>query len=56
MHWCACIVGSNPWFLVGDFNTTRFASEKNGGNMSTDTAMEEFHDSLLIWSLLICLS
>ena len=35
-----------PWFLVGDFNTTRFASEKNGGNMNTDTAMEEFHECL----------
>ena len=46
LHWCASTVGSNPWFLVGDFNTTRFASEKNGGNMSTDTAMEEFHDCL----------
>ena len=32
-----------PWFLMGDFNTTRFASEKNGGNLNTDTAMEEFH-------------
>ena len=46
LHWCASTVGSNPWFLVGDFNTTRFSSEKNGGNMSIDTSMEEFHDCL----------
>ena len=39
-------MGSLPWFLVGDFNTTRFASEKNGGNMSTDTTMEEFQKCL----------
>ena len=31
---------------MGDFNTTRFSSEKNRGNMSIDTAMEEFHDCL----------
>ena len=37
-------MGSKPWFLVGDFNTTRFSSEKNRGNMNTDTAMEEFHE------------
>ena len=43
---CADYVGSMPWFLVGDFNTTIFASEKNGGDMSTDTAMEEFHECL----------
>ena len=43
---CASRVGYEPWFLMGDFNTTRFASEKNGGNMSTDTAMEEFHECL----------
>ena len=29
-----------------DFNTIRFSSEKNKGNMSTDIAMEEFHDYL----------
>ena len=46
MQWCASTVGSKPWFLVGDFNTTRFSSEKNGGNMNTDTAMEEFHECL----------
>ena len=43
---CASRVGYEPWFFMGDFNTTRFASEKNGGNMSTDTAMEEFHECL----------
>ena len=46
LQWCASTVGSKPWFLVGDFNTTRFASENNGGNMNTDTAMEEFHECL----------
>ena len=46
LQWCASIVGSMPWFLVGDFNTTRFSSEKNGGNLNTDTAMEEFHECL----------
>ena len=39
-------MGSKPWFLMGDFNTTRFSSEKYGGNMNTDTAMEEFHECL----------
>ena len=29
IHGCASIVGSNPWFMLGDFNTTRFAREKN---------------------------
>ena len=43
---CASRVGSKPWFLLGDFNTTRYASEKNGGNMCTDTAMEEFQDCI----------
>ena len=43
---CASRVGAMPWFLMGDFNTTRFASEKNGGNVNTDTAMEEFHECL----------
>ena len=43
---CASRVGSKPWILMGDFNTTRFASEKNGGNMNIDTAMEEFHECL----------
>ena len=43
---CASKVGSKPWLLMGDFNTTRLSSEKNGGNMSTDTAMEEFHECL----------
>ena len=43
LQWCASTVGSKPWFLEGDLNTTRFASEKNGGNMNTDTSMEEFH-------------
>ena len=46
MQVCASRVGSEPWFLMGDFNTTRFASEKNGGNISTDTAMEEFRKCL----------
>ena len=53
---CASTMGSMPWFFVGDFNTTRFASEKNGGNLNTDTAMEEFHACLFYWSLPICLS
>ena len=26
LQWCASSVGSKPWFLVGDFNTTRFSS------------------------------
>ena len=43
---CASRVGSKPLFFMGDFNTTRFASEKNGGNMNTDTVMEEFHECL----------
>ena len=43
---CSAIVGSMPWFLLGDFNTTRFASEKTGGNMNTNTAMEKFHECL----------
>ena len=38
---CADYVGSMPWFLVGDFNTTRFVSEKIGGNMNTNAAMED---------------
>ena len=46
LQWCASTMGSKPWFLVGDFNTTKFSSEKNGGNMNTDTAMEEFHECL----------
>ena len=45
-QWCASTVGSKPWFLVGDFNTTRFYSEKNGGNMNTNIVMEEFHECL----------
>ena len=43
---CASRVGSEPWFLMGDFNTTRFTSEKIRGNISTDIAMEDFHDCL----------
>ena len=43
---CADYVGSMPWFLVGDFNTTRFVSEKIGGNMNTNAAMEEFQECL----------
>ena len=46
LQMCASRVGSKPWFLLGDFNTTRYASEKNGGNMCTDTAMEEFQDCI----------
>ena len=38
-------MGSKPWFLVGDFNTTKFSSDHRG-NMNTDTAMEEFHECL----------
>ena len=34
LQWSASAVGSMPWFLVGDFNTTIFASEKNRGNMN----------------------
>ena len=43
---CSAYVRSMPWFLLGDFNTTKFSSEKIGGNMNTNTAMEEFHDCL----------
>ena len=46
LQMCESRVGSKPWFLLGDFNTTRYASEKNGGNMCTDTAMEEFQECL----------
>ena len=46
LQMCASRVGSKPWFLLGDFNTTIYASEKNGGNMCTDTAMEEFQDCI----------
>ena len=43
---CSAYVGTMSLFLLGDFNTTRFASEKIGGNMNTNTAMEEFHACL----------
>ena len=46
LQWCASTMRSMPWFFVGDFNTTRFSSEKNGGNMNIDTVMEEFHECL----------
>ena len=29
--WCEPMVGHNPWFVIGDFNTTRFVNEKIGG-------------------------
>ena len=31
---------------MGDFNTTRFSSEKFGGNMLNDTTMNDFHECL----------
>ena len=37
-------MGQNPWFVMGDFNTTRFVNEKAGGNMMSDTAMTDFHE------------
>ena len=39
-------MGQNPWVIMGDFNTTRFSSERSGGNMLNDTAMNEFHECL----------
>ena len=44
--WCEPLVGQNPWVIMGDFNTTRFSSERSGGNMLNDTAMNEFHECL----------
>ena len=44
--WCDPMVGQNPWFVLGDFNTTRFVNEKTGGNMMNDTTMTDFHDCL----------
>ena len=29
--WCEPMAGHNPWFVIGDFNTTRFVNEKIGG-------------------------
>ena len=29
--WCEPMVGYNSWFVMGDFNTTRFVNEKIGG-------------------------
>ena len=43
--WCAPMVGQNPWFVFGDFNTTRFINEKTGGNMM-HMAMTNFHECL----------
>ena len=44
--WCEPLVGQNPWMIMGDFNTTRFSSERSGGNMFNDTAMNDFHECL----------
>ena len=44
--WCEPLVGQNPWLIMGDFNTTRFSSERSGGNMWNDTAMNDFHECL----------
>ena len=44
--WCEPMVGHNLWFVVGDFNTTRFVNEKIGGNMMYDNAMSDFHECL----------
>ena len=44
--WCEPMVGHNPWFLIGDFNTTRFVNENIGGNMMYDNAMTDFHEGL----------
>ena len=44
--WCEPMVGHNPWFVIGDFNTTRFVNEKIGGNMMYDNAMTDFHECL----------
>ena len=44
--WCEPKVGSNPWIVLGDFNTTRFVNEKIGGNLVYDTAMADFHECL----------
>ena len=44
--WCEPMVGHNPWFVMGDFNTTRFVNEKIGGNMMYDNAMTDFHECL----------
>ena len=44
--WCEPLVRHNPWFVLGDFNTTRFSSEKTGGNLMYDTAMNDFHECL----------
>ena len=44
--WCEPMVGHNPWFVMGDFNSTRFFNEKIGGNMMYDNAMADFHECL----------
>ena len=44
--WCEPIVGQNAWFVLGDFNTTRFVNEKTGGNMMYDTTMTDLHECL----------
>ena len=44
--WCDPLVGQHPWMIMSDFNTTRFSSEKSGGNMLNDTAMNDFHECL----------
>ena len=44
--WCEPMVGSNPWIVLGDFNTTRFFNEKIGGNLVYDTTMADFHECL----------
>ena len=44
--WCEPMVGQNPWFVLGNFNTTRFVNEKTRGNMMYDTAMTDLHEFL----------
>ena len=34
---------SQPWIVLGDFNSMRFPSEKVGGDISWDSAMESFN-------------
>ena len=49
--WCENMVGQNPWFVLGDFNTTKFVNEKTGGNMMYDTTMTDFHECLFNFEL-----
>ena len=36
-------VQSQPWIVIGDFNSVRFLSEKSGGNTSWTPAMDAFN-------------